>query len=96
MGWTHLSDTTPRARKRHTCELCGMPIAIGVRHVARRGIGEDGPVTFRMHNQCDRATAGWDEYDWESAYDTLAFREEDLTPEALVAIERENGVVAEG
>jgi hypothetical protein len=74
MSWTHLNDTKPRARKPHRCELCGLPITKGEVHVARRGIGDDGPCTFRMHIDCEALTKRWDQMDWE-CHDSSDFRE---------------------
>ncbi len=47
MSWTHLSDTNPKARKDHFCELCERIILKGTVHVARRGIGDGGA----LHNK---------------------------------------------
>jgi len=74
MSWIHLSDTLPKARKQYRCELCGVEIPKGMEHVARRGIGDDGPITFRMHKPCEVVTRDWDESDWESCCgDTVEF-----------------------
>jgi hypothetical protein len=66
MTWTHLSDTTPRARKRHQCCLCGEVIEREEQHVARRGISEGVPITSRMHPECEAATRDWDDETWET------------------------------
>jgi hypothetical protein len=73
MSWTHLSDTTPKARKDHRCGLCGLIILKGEVHVARRGIGDDGPCTFRMHTACCKETVNWTEDEWECS-DPQEFR----------------------
>lgn len=64
MSWTHASDTKPRARKEHDCDLCGQPIVVGETHIARRGFDE-GPLTIRMHIACEVETKDWDQGDWE-------------------------------
>jgi hypothetical protein len=66
MSWTFLSESTPKARKDHSCILCDQAIPTGATHVARRGIDHDGPVTIRMHTECEAETKGWDDGDWES------------------------------
>lgn len=75
MSWLHLGDTQPKARKRHICDLCELPIEPGTVHVARRGIGDDGPVTSRMHLPCEQMTRDerWDDADWE-CHDRSEFR----------------------
>lgn len=74
MSWTHLSDTQPKARKRHWCCLCEHAIDIGTVHVARRGIGDDGPLTMRMHTACESVAHDWSQLDWE-CHDASEFRE---------------------
>jgi len=66
MCWKFLNDTTPKARKEHRCELCGLPISVGQEHVARRGVFEGEAVTQRMHTDCEAVTHGWREDDWEN------------------------------
>lgn len=75
MSWTHLSDSTPVARKPHRCYLCEGEIPKGEKHLCRTGIdGEAGrPVTFRMHLGCHELTKGWDEDDW-GCFDPSDFR----------------------
>lgn len=65
MSWTHFSDTTPRARKRYRCVLCNEFIEVGETHVARRGTDEEGPLTCRMHTECEAATQDWSWDDWD-------------------------------
>lgn len=75
--WTHLEDTTPRARKPYQCYLCCGPIAIGEQHVKRAGIWEGEPISQRMHTACEKLTHKWDEGDWESfSPGDSGFREE--------------------
>ena len=76
MGWTHLSDTRPKARKGHVCALCGLPIAVGQEHIARRGVNDGEMMTVRMHTDCELVTHDWDQDDWECCIDPHAFREE--------------------
>lgn len=65
MSWTHLRDTEPVARKRFHCFVCSEPIEIGEKCLARTGIGDWGPCTFRMHLECVEQTLDWHETDWE-------------------------------
>jgi hypothetical protein len=72
--WYHLADTKPKARKDHQCLLCGEPIPKGTVHIARSGINDDGPDTFRMHISCEALTLKWDQGDWE-CHDAGEFRD---------------------
>lgn len=67
MGWTHLEDTKPKARKRYQCYLCEEPIDPGEQHVKRAGVNEDGLSTIRMHLVCEAVTVAneWDEDRWD-------------------------------
>lgn len=65
MSWVHFSDTTPKARKRHYCEVCGQDILIGETHVARSGAYDGKPRTVRMHFECEELSSRWDQQDWE-------------------------------
>ena len=84
MSWTFLSDTAPKARKDYMCELCCRGIKKGTVHAARRGIGDDGPCTFRMHTACKGMTHAWTNEDWEYS-DPHEFRME------LAKLKREEG-----
>jgi hypothetical protein len=66
MCWKHLNDTTPKARKEYSCHLCGLPIAVGTVHVARRGVYDGEAVTCRMHSDCETVTRDWSADDWET------------------------------
>ena len=74
MSWTHIQDTTPKARKEYECLLCGMKIPKGAVHTARSGVGDDGFDTFRMHHACEEKTRKWDAMNWE-CHDCMDFRE---------------------
>ena len=75
MSWTHIEDTTPKARKEHRCILCELPIEKGVVHVARYGVDDEGKVKVRMHIECEKATKGWSYEDWE-VHDAYEFRKD--------------------
>jgi len=92
MSWTHIEDTRPRARKEYRCHLCGYPIPVGLRHVKRFGANDSGLVSIRMHDQCEAATRGWDEQDWEC--DEWTFCHEELTPLALAEVRALAGIAA--
>lgn len=64
MSWTHISDTTPKARKVHWCELCALRIEIGQTYVKRCGLADGDFVCSLMHVECEAATKQWDETDW--------------------------------
>ncbi len=74
MSDTFFSESKPVARKTHRCGLCGLDIAPGTKHIARRGISDNRPYTFRMHFACEKITQSWDEIDWESGWDEVEFR----------------------
>lgn len=65
MSWTFLNETKPKARKEYFCILCDCKIEVGETHIARRGVGDDGPLTARMHLACELETKNWDQGDWE-------------------------------
>ena len=75
MSWTHFSDTLPKARKEYPCHLCGLPIAKGDKHCARRGACDGDVVTQRMHIACEKAADDWTMDDWETSIDHAAFRQ---------------------
>ena len=60
-----LSQTTPRARKEHTCYLCNRPIPVGEVHVKLVGETDGDFWHMRMHTVCHKHTADWFEDDWE-------------------------------
>lgn len=84
MGWQHLGDTTPIARKPHRCYLCGRQIEAGTRYVRRAGVTSDGFFASAMHEGCEAKTGGWGEEEWES-HDPAEFREYELGPEGTDA-----------
>jgi hypothetical protein len=78
-----LSETRPKAAKRHTCYLCGYPIPKGTTHIKHVGIFDNDQYSVRMHDQCFAATRDWDSEDWENFGPTSTSEFlEDLTPEA--------------
>lgn len=91
MSWHHVEDTTPRARKPHRCYVCGDPILVGEKHVRRFGYHEEGPISIRMHVECEKKTENWDTFDWEShtPYDADDIRE---WRQELVARKTKEGV----
>ena len=68
MSWQSIEDKDVRARKPHTCWLCGEPIDVGAVYRRRSGITEDGPSTMHMHPECEVETRDWDLYDWETCF----------------------------
>jgi len=67
VSWVHLSDSRPVARNQYRCMLCWCPIPQGEKHHARRGIGDEGPLTYRTHLECIGQTEDWTEDECESA-----------------------------
>lgn len=65
MSWTHVEDTTPKARKDYRCLICDEIIPIGEKHTKRMGFTEDGPDSFRMHLECDEMASSWSSDEWE-------------------------------
>lgn len=76
MPYEHLNDTNPKARKNYRCVLCGLVIAKGELHVARRGVFDGEAFTQRMHTDCETVTQDWLAEDWENRSDELEFRQE--------------------
>lgn len=74
MSWTHLRDTHPRARRRHVCHLCELPIEAGEIHVLRVGRFEWKLASQRMHMACESLTQSWRREDWEAGLDAGEFR----------------------
>ena len=75
-GYTHISDTMPKARKPYTCGLCGLSIQAGEKHVARRSVIDGEMRTARMHTKCEEVTQSWPSEYWELEIDTFEFRKE--------------------
>jgi hypothetical protein len=66
MSWTHIEDSTPKAKKEYQCFLCGEVIKIGERHVRRFGYYDGDSLSSRMHVECEEESREWDQQDWES------------------------------
>lgn len=59
-----LTQCSRKARKRHSCGLCGKTIEKGERYKEQRCIGDRGPYVFRSHERCQRVSnAIWDYVD---------------------------------
>ena len=82
MSWQHLEDTTPKARRKYRCLLCGLPITKGQKHIKR--VGVDGEMyQMRMHIECEKLTEDWDEDNWLN-FDEAEFRGELAELEAKI------------
>jgi hypothetical protein len=67
MSWTYLGQATVKARKAHRCLCCGESIKPGEQYVKRSGVESgEGFMNMLMHPECEKATAGWNDDDWES------------------------------
>lgn len=53
------------ARKEHRCYLCELAIKRGEAYCLHEGVHDDGFVRMKMHSECEAATSGWDEINWE-------------------------------
>ncbi len=53
MTWTHLRDSTYKARKLHRCFLCNGWIAIGDTYIYRVGKDDEGISVTKMHPECE-------------------------------------------
>ena len=66
-----LTDATPKARKRHWCELCFGPIEPGEVYDRTTYIGDDGPYTWKSCVPCREVARGvidGDYYDPDDGY----------------------------
>ena len=52
MSYTLISETTPVAKKAHTCIWCGEPIIPGQRYVRERSVYEGEPQNYKWHAEC--------------------------------------------
>lgn len=77
MSWKHIEDTEPRGRKQYTCDLCGLRIRKGAKHVRRVGVSFGRLYTGRYHAVCEAATHDWDEYEFE-CHNTGSFQRYEL------------------
>jgi hypothetical protein len=77
MTWTHLADSTPKARKPYRCYLCGLAINMGDVHVKRTGVQDGSLNVARMHARCEAVTHKWTIDEWEN-HEPSGFREYDL------------------
>ena len=81
-----LSDTKPKARKSHKCQLCFRIIEPGERYVRSAHIGDDVPYTFKACLHCDayvpeidllgQMADPWDGY---TAEDLIEYRPRNMT-----------------
>ena len=66
IGWNQMSyyvttAVNVQARKAHRCTWCGEKIHVGERYKRWTCIGDDGPMTNRMHTECYEALRRWAE-----------------------------------
>ena len=63
----HVFDTERRVkvRKEHPCFYCDEVIVKGEMHAVREGVSDGDFWRMRMHDECRKAAAGWDNYDYE-------------------------------
>ena len=76
MSWQYLRHGEVRGRKEFVCELCGLRIRKGAKHLVIVGIMDGELSSGRRHAVCNDATSDWDDLDWEYGIDTAAFRQE--------------------
>lgn len=65
MSWECLESGSRITRKAHKCFFCNDLIPIGTAYDFRSGAG-DGIFTMKMHPECNKATSGWTEDEYES------------------------------
>ena len=59
MSYHNTAAVNVRARKRHCCTWCGEKIEAGEIYKKWCCIGDDGPMTNKMHNECHAAMGRW-------------------------------------
>lgn len=67
-----LSQSSPKARKRHHCEMCGRVIDVGEVYTRQANLGDDGFYDWTNCQQCDvflNLIEDWDGYG--IGYDTV-------------------------
>lgn len=47
-----MNQSTPKARKQHTCCECGLPIPVGAKYVYTWGIWDGTPDVYKQHVEC--------------------------------------------
>lgn len=55
MSWFNSQTQDVKARKRHRCTWCGQSILPGAIYKRWVCIGDDGPLTTKMHPACEQA-----------------------------------------
>jgi len=76
-----ISESRPRARKVHQCDLCYLNIPIGTVYV--RSVCVDGGYiyAFRNHVECEAEAIRQNEWEWPQAMLIEYCNEEDLSDE---------------
>jgi hypothetical protein len=95
-----LTDTSPTARKAHSCSDCGRTIQPGEKYRRWSGVGDDGVYTWKSCAHCDKvASAIWASGEGPSECDGLDVREwlteYELEPLATQMREHWRGVAVE-
>lgn len=63
---TCITDRRRTARKEHRCLCCNQKILKGEVYHNRVGVEHgEGWVSMKMHTECEKATRGWGDDDWE-------------------------------
>lgn len=82
MTWQHLSDTRPKARKRHQCFICRTAIWRGTIYRRSAFTFDGSAYVIKEHVECSRVAAKWcDSFDYPDGYqgeDVLEAMEEGL------------------
>jgi len=55
VSWFNSPPQDVKARKRHLCTWCGQRILPGAIYKRWVCIGDDGPLTTKMHHECEQA-----------------------------------------
>lgn len=78
MSWNHIRTHDVCGRKQHRCDLCGLRIRKGAKHLSITASLDGTILTVHRHACCDRATWMWDDMDWETSCDEATFRRYEL------------------
>jgi hypothetical protein len=76
--WTPIQTTRPKARSVYCCELCGLAIQKGERHVKIVGVYDGDFASIREHEKCEAIASKWTNAQWKDMPDPYEFRREFL------------------
>lgn len=71
MSWNFLRQNKIKAKKVHICLCCGENILLDEYYIKRIGTDDNRIIEMKMHIECEKASSGWDDEDWET-FDTYS------------------------